>query len=85
MVWVIYAQIEPFAGMSGDEVVAAIKSDPLARHDIPGWVDTVARGVIEQCWASDGSDRPLFVEISHVLRDRYCGDQVGGDEKEVYH
>ena len=82
--WVICAQVEPFAGMSGDEVVAAIKSDPLARHDIPDWVDHVSRGVIQRCWDPDGGDRPSFAEISHVLRFQYCGDEVGGEEREVY-
>ena len=70
--------------MTGDEVVAAIKSDPMARHDIPGWIDNVARGVIERSWAPDGADRPSFVEIAHILRNQYCGDEVGGAKEEVY-
>ena len=65
------------------QVVAVIKSDPMARHDIPDWVDNVTRGVIEQSWAPDGADRPFFVEIAQILRDQYCGD-VGGTEEEVY-
>lgn len=83
--WAIFAQVEPFAGLSGDEVIAAIKTDPLARHEIPAWTDATARGVIEQCWDPDGSERPSIVQVCGIMRDRYCGDEVGGDEKEVYH
>lgn len=84
VVWVIYTQVEPFAGLSGSEVVLAIKSDPLARHDIPDWVDRVARSEIERCWAPLGTGRPIFAEVSVVLRDQYCGDEVGGTQEEVY-
>ena len=84
VVWAIYAQVEPFAGLSGDEVMDAIRADPTARHEIPAWTDAVARGVIEQCWAADGGDRPPFERISEVLRGWFCGDELGGTPAEVY-
>lgn len=76
--------MEPFAGIHGDEVVAAIKSDPQARHGIPDWVDDVARDMIAQCWAVDSAVRPSFDEISKVLQGRYCSEDVGGEAAEVY-
>ena len=82
--WVIYSQVEPFAGIDGDAVVATIKSDPLARHDIPDWVDNEARRMIEHCWGQDGPDRPSFAEIYQTLRTQYCGDDLGGGAEEVY-
>ena len=84
MVWVIYAQTEPYAGLSGDEVIAAIKADPEARHDIPNWTDIVARGLIEQCWAVESAARPSFDDVRAVLSGRYCGDEIGGQAAEVY-
>ena len=82
--WVIYAQVEPFARQSGDEVMSVIKSDPFARHEIPGWTDAVARGVIEQCWEADGGDRPAFGAVFEVLRGWFCGDEVGGVAADLY-
>ena len=84
VVWVIYAQVEPFAGMGGNEVMSAIKADPFARHEIPVWTDAVARGVIEQCWEADGGDRPGFGEVCTVLRGWYCGGEMGGSPQEVF-
>ena len=82
--WVIYAQTEPYAGLSGDEVIAAIKADPEARHDIPNWTDHVVRRLIEQCWAGESAARPSFDDVSAVLSERYCSDEIGGQAAEVY-
>ena len=84
VVWAVYSQAESFAGISGDEVVASIKADPLARHDIPDWVDAVARGVIERCWEADASARPTFHVVSETLRAHYCSSGIGGIAAEVY-
>ena len=82
--WAIYAQVEPFAGVSGDEVLSLIRSDPYARHEIPAWTDAVARGAINQCWEAEGTARPSFADLSETLGDRYCGSEIGGEAAEVY-
>ena len=82
--WVIYAQAEPFAGVSGDEVIAMIKANPDARHGIPDWTDPVAAGVIERCWAGSGGARPAFEEVRDTLSRHYCGGEVQGDASDVY-
>ena len=66
-------------------MVAAIKSDPLARHSIPDWVDAVARGVIERCWAAAPGARPAFDDIRDTLWSQYCSDGFRGTAAEVYH
>ena len=85
IVWVIYAQTEPFLGMTGDDVLDSIKDDPAnARHEIPGWTDAVARDIIVRCWALKGGARPTFSDARDVLTAHYCGSEVGGDPAEVY-
>ena len=85
VVWVIYAQVEPFAGLSGDDVIAAIKADPDTRHVIPVWTDFVVRGVIERCWESTRrGPRPAFGDIFDVLQPRFCSDEIGGKPEDVY-
>merc|ERR1711991_178184 len=85
IVWVIYAQTEPFLGMTGDDVLDPIKDDPAnARHEIPGWTDAVARDIIVRCWALKGGARPTFSDARDVLTAHYCGSEVGGDPAEVY-
>ena len=68
----------------GDEVMAAIRADPFARHEIPAWTDPVARGLIEQCWEADGRARPPFEHVRDVLTGWFCGAEVGGDRDDVY-
>ena len=80
----VYTQVEPFAEVSGDDVIAAIKADPLARHDIPEWVAGTARGVIERCWAPEAAERPSFAEVVQTLTGWYCGDEMGGEAADVY-
>ena len=70
--------------MSGDEVLAAIRADPAARPEIPGWTDALARAVIEDCWSADGVARPSFAEVKEVLGRWYCSDDVGGVPAEAY-
>ena len=84
VVWAIFSQTEPYWDMAVDEVLASITADPTARHTIPPWTDPVAAGVIELCWATDPSTRPPFDHTFDVLRDRYCGDDVGGSPGDVY-
>lgn len=84
VVWVIYSRAEPFAGVHGDAVVAMIKADPTARHEIPAQTDPVAAGVIERCWAAEGDARPTFEAVSNELCLRYCSADVGGASADVY-
>ena len=82
--WVIYSQVEPFAGVSGDDVIATIRADPRARHEVPAWTDAVAARVIERCWAANGSQRPSFPQVENELGAHYCGNEVGGEAVDVY-
>ena len=84
VVWVIYSQVEPYVGVGGNEVMAAIRADPTARHDIPTWTDKVAAGVITQCWAVEAADRPSFEDIRKVLSGWFTGGEVGGAAEDVY-
>ena len=84
VVWVIYAQVEPFAGLDGAEVMAAIRADPSMRHEVPAWTDTVAAGLVRLCWDEDGTVRPTFDNLRDVLTGRYCGGEIGGIGDDVF-
>ena len=81
---VIYSQVEPFLGVPAEDVVEAIRRDPSSRHELPAWTDTVARGVIGQCWEADPAARPTFDQIRDVLSGWFCGGEVGGAATDAY-
>ncbi|KAK8595796.1 hypothetical protein V6N12_064305 [Hibiscus sabdariffa] len=48
-------------------IIGGIVNDSL-RPTIPAWCDPEWKALMEQCWASDPTDRRSFSEISQKLR-----------------
>ena len=82
--WVIYAQTEPYLGVSSDDVIAAVKANPEARFVLPPWMPRPVSAVVTACWDAHAAARPDFAGARDALGDYYLDPEIGGIAADAY-
>ncbi|XP_076924175.1 uncharacterized protein LOC143586529 [Bidens hawaiensis] len=65
--WEILTEEEPYADMHCGAIIGGIVSNML-RPTIPDQCDERWKGLMEECWSHDPTDRPTFTEITNRLQ-----------------
>ncbi|KAL6603065.1 hypothetical protein ACP70R_043426 [Stipagrostis hirtigluma subsp. patula] len=75
VLWELLTGEEPYADLHYGVIIGGIVSNTL-RPQVPDSCDPEWRSLMEQCWATEPSERPSFTEIANRLRSMAASQKV---------
>ncbi|KAK3134211.1 hypothetical protein QOZ80_6AG0546370 [Eleusine coracana subsp. coracana] len=75
VLWELLTGEEPYADLHYGVIIGGIVSNTL-RPAVPDTCDPEWRALMEQCWATEPSERPSFTEVANRLRSMAASQKV---------
>ncbi|TVU08309.1 hypothetical protein EJB05_41709 [Eragrostis curvula] len=75
VLWELLTGEEPYADLHYGVIIGGIVSNTL-RPPVPDTCDPEWRALMEQCWATEPSERPSFTEVANRLRSMASSQKV---------
>jgi len=75
VLWELLTGEEPYADLHYGVIIGGIVSNTL-RPQVPDSCDPEWRSLMEQCWATEPSERPSFTQVAVRLRSMAASQKV---------